>query len=336
MDAVLDSMFEALRCGNEVYLPSKYWEVLNRRNLDQLDAGGDDDFKRTVALNYFTWIVGRRDDQFRNILRRTRVRDWPAILAGSWGGEVPPGFSRKRYAEFRIFARMLWKLALRKDSEGLLRDLEEPAAGNPFPVRMGGKRISQDLANSVLEYYSVREGFTVPRDREVTACELGAGYGRNAYVFLSAFPRCRYVVVDIPPALYLSQRYLSKVFPERKVFGFRPFDDYRKVEQELAGADIAFLLPHQLEALPDKTFDLFLNISSLHEMRMDQIHAYFRLIDRLTRGFFYTKQWQVSRIPYEDIIITQDDYPVPKRWKRLYHRPAEVQTAFFEAMYALG
>jgi hypothetical protein len=33
MDAVLDSMFEALRRGNEVYLPSKYWEVLNRKKL---------------------------------------------------------------------------------------------------------------------------------------------------------------------------------------------------------------------------------------------------------------------------------------------------------------
>ena len=57
-------------------------------------------------------------------------------------------------------------------------------------------------------------------------------------------------------------------------------------------AAIIFLTPNQLELLPDKSIDLFVNISSFHEMRMDQIKYYFGEIDRLTRRYFYFKQWK--------------------------------------------
>lgn len=329
-------MFESLRQGNPVYLPSKYWEALNRKNLDQLATGGIENFKRTIALNYFTWIVGKKDEQFRYLLRHTRLLDWPSILKGIFQYDPAWRDKRKRYAEFAVFTLMLWNYAKRADAEGILKRIEEPEEGGPFPIRSGRKLISQDLANSVLEYYSMREHFRVPPDGKATICELGAGYGRNAYVFLHALPRCKYIIVDIPPALYVSQRYLAAVFRDRKIFGFRPFGDFKDVASEIDQADLIFLLPHQAEMLPGKSVDLFVNISSLHEMKPEQIGAYFELIDRLTRGYFYSKQWLVSRIPYDDITISRSDYPVPGSWRELYSRKARVQESFFEAMYAIG
>jgi hypothetical protein len=107
------------------------------------------------------------------------------------------------------------------------------------------------------------------------------------------------------------------------------------VEKEFNDADIIFLLPHQAEMLPAKSVDLFINISSLHEMKIEQIHAYFKLIDKLTKGFFYSKQWWVSHNPADGITITPREYPVPQNWKQLYLRSAKVQSYFFEVMYAL-
>ena len=152
---------------------------------------------------------------------------------------------------------------------------------------------------------------------------------------MKALPNCKYIVIDIPPALYVSQHYLTSVFCGKNIFTFRPFDRFSDVEREFNEADIAFLLPHQAETLPEKSVDLFINISSLHEMRMDQIHAYFKLIEKLTRGYFYTKQWWVSHNPADGITITPKDYPVPANWNQLYLRKAKVQAYFFEAMYAL-
>ena len=49
--------------------------------------------------------------------------------------------------------------------------------------------------------------------------EIGAGYGRMAYVVLSLFENCRYAIVDIQPALTISRWYLSQLFePDRLEF----------------------------------------------------------------------------------------------------------------------
>ena len=43
---------------------SQFWLDLNKRNIEQLKEYGYENFKRTVALNYFTWIIGFGDEQF--------------------------------------------------------------------------------------------------------------------------------------------------------------------------------------------------------------------------------------------------------------------------------
>lgn len=353
MKTSLEEMVRCLGKGDTIYLPSRYWEMLNRKNLEQLESEGYDNFKQTIALNYFTWLIGPYEkfkragalnyltwlvgpgnNQLRFLLKRTSPAVWSSILKGLRAYDQHSRLTRGRQFVLRAFTIMLWKFAERADSEGLLRSLEEPTEGNPFRISLDGKLISQDLANSVLEYYSIREHFKPSASNRVTICELGAGYGRNAHVFAHALPNSRYIIVDIPPALDVVQRYLSAVLHTKKIFRFRCFESYSEVETELHEADIAFLLPHQARLLPGKSVDLFINISSLHEMKMDQIDAYLRLIDRLTKGIFYSKQFFVSKNPYDNTIIRHSDYLVPSNWQELYLRKAKVQLSFFEAMYA--
>ena len=336
MNEKLRAMFDCFAQGDPVYLPSKFWEALNEKNIRQLEADGIENLKQTVAQNYFTWVVGLRDKQFRYLARNTPISSWPAILFGLPASGSTARLIWRQRIELAIFTRMLWKMTERIDAEGLLDFIDEPRKGNPFEILLHGKLISQDLANSILEYYSVREHFKTPRTEKVTFCELGAGYGRNAYVFLNAFPKGKYVIVDIPPALFVSQEYLATIFSDKKIFTFRDFEKFSEIEQEFQDADMVFLLPHQAKMLPGKSIDLFINISSLHEMRMEQIQEYFKLIDKITRGMFYSKQWMVSKNPEDGIVIAENDYPVPKNWQKLYSRQARVQVHFFEAMYAIA
>jgi putative sugar O-methyltransferase len=334
-DEVLNAMFRCLSQSDPIYLPSAFWQDLNRKNLQQIETEGLVNFKQTVAQNYFTWVIGRHSDQFQYLVQQTRASDWLPILFGAWSLNLSPRLGWREQIQLTIFTRMLWKFAERQDSQGLLRSLEEPRQGTPFNISLGRKLISQDLANSVLEYYAIREHF-VPRTTDrVTICELGAGYGRNAYVFMKALPNCKYIIVDIPPALRVAQHYLPSVLPGVKTFPFRCFEDFEEVEAEFQEADLAFLLPHQAAKLKPKCVDLFVNISSLHEMTHEQIRAYFALIDRLTSGYFYSKQWILSKNAADQIEVRWDDYPVPRHWRQLFHRPAKVQRAFFEAMYAI-
>ena len=337
MSPIIRKMFDCLSQGPAIYQPSKFWEAYNAKNIEHLDGDGFSNFKRTISRNYFTWVVRRNDPQFHFLGAQTSWIDWLAMLPKSilsYDSTLP--LSRRHQIVVQMLTRMLWRYTQRHDPKKLLDNISEPPEGNPFQVWMDGKLISQDVANSVLEYYSVCEQFKADASEQITICELGAGSGRDAFVFCKMFPNCKYIIVDIPPALYVSQQYLSGLFSNKKIFRFRPFDDFEMVRAEFEASDLIFLLPHQADLLPPKIVDLFLNISSLHEMKLEQIRHYLGFIDRLTRGYFYSKQWQESVNAVDDIKVRIEDYPIPAHWQTLYLREAQVHVQFFEAMYRIG
>ncbi len=139
-------MFDCFSRGDQVYLPSKFWEALNKKNIKQLEVEGIENLKQTVAQNYFTWVVGRRDEQFRYLARNTRILSWPSILFGLPTRDLNARLTWRRRIELALFTRMLWKIAERIDAEGLLDFISEPKKGNPFTIFLGGKLTSQDLA----------------------------------------------------------------------------------------------------------------------------------------------------------------------------------------------
>ena len=149
-------------------------------------------------------------------------------------------------------------------------------------------------------------------------------------------PYVKYIIVDIPPALYVAERYLSNQFRGKKIFKFRDFKNFSEIKDEFDQADIAFLLPFQLALLPPNNSDLFINISSFHEMHQDQIEWYFTLIDSVIRKFVYIKQWKTVKLQYEDEYISEKDYPIRENWKKIFWRECRVKTRFFEALFKLN
>ncbi len=328
------AMCDEFRNYRREILPSKYWEELNRKNLRQLAENKYENFKRTLARNYFTWMINPFDEQLRLLMREAGVARSLRYLMSAIAAPRHPPLNKKHTFYYNTLTNLLWDFVEKNDAEGLLGRLSEPREGNPPEVMRDGRLISQDLANSVLEYQAILHP-DLDRREVSTILELGPGYGRTAFVFLTLQPGCRYILIDIPPALYVAQRYLSTIFADRKIFPFRSFSSYDTVRDEISQADIAFLTPNQLALLPDKSIDLFINISSLHEMRMDQIRYYFGEIDRLTRKYFYYKQWKETVIPFENEKITEADYPVRDNWRLINRQQCKVQTYFFEALYEI-
>jgi putative sugar O-methyltransferase len=328
------AMFDEFPKYRKEVLPSKYWEELNRKNLQQLANSKYENFKRTIARNYFTWMINPFDEQLRYLMREAGAWRSMGVLFSALFAPRHEPLNRKHTLYYNTLTNLLWDYVTKNDSEDLLERLSEPREGNPPEVMRDGRLISQDLANSVLEYEAILHP-ELDRREVRTILELGSGYGRTAYVFLTLQHSCRYILVDIPPALYIAQRYLTTIFPERKIFSFRPFADFEQVRDEFTQANLIFLTPNQLELLPDKSVDLFVNISSLHEMRLDQIRYYFHEIDRLTRKYFYFKQWKETIIPFENEAITEADYPIPEYWRLIHRQQCRVQTYFFESLYEL-
>ena len=315
----------------------------NDKNLDQLRRCGLEHFKRTVNQNYFNWLpTDFSDPQLLRLLDhwrksptlqplRARLDDTSHVETIADANGLDTADKRAAYA---LFVGLLWDYARRGDRLDLIAGLEEPEAGDPIRVLLDGQRISQDLANSVRECNAMLSGMSwrpTPAN-PLHVAELGAGYGRLAYVLLAGLP-CRYFIFDIPPALAVSQAYLQQVFPGKRCFPFRHFKRYEEVRGELESAEICFFTPNQLALVPEHSFDVFSSISSLGEMKPAQIDNYKRLIERTTRDVVYFKQWATSINDHDGVVIERDTYRLSDDWHAVTDRLDEVQAGFFETVY---
>ena len=153
-------------------------------------------------------------------------------------------FAARRYT---FFVGVLWDIAARGDDHGLTARLAEPTIGNPLRLRSGGRLISQDLANSIIEFtFAARSGAVAASAR---IAELGAGYGRLAYVFAQA-RELTYCVFDIPPALAVSQWYLTATLGEARILPYSPEPDFMRDRVPAHPRDRRLLHPRPARAVP--------------------------------------------------------------------------------------
>ncbi len=339
IDVVLDKMMRAMQGTSPLYAPSAFWEQLLAKHIEELERDGFENFKRTINMRYFNWgILGIMRHQLAPVLWRWMAQ--PSLSPffakfndyRSRNGSKAKSFNPMSAAIYKVYVAMLADFVAASDKLNLLGKINEPEIGNPFVINYRGRRLSQDLCNSIHEFYSSTTACDTSKSGYRIA-ELGAGYGRLGQVYLSALPNASYCVIDIPPALYVSQRYLSELFPDQPVFKFREFDSYEDVRTEFEASRIRFLAAHQIELLPADQFDLFVNVSSLHEMTREQIANYLKQIDRLCRGNFYSKQWLVSRAKVNGFTLKESEYPIPGNWQEVFHRQHPIQRMFFEALY---
>lgn len=342
-DAALREMIAHVERSPPIYRPSKFWKFFEAKNLEQLSTRGLRQFKRTVNQNYFNWVPWSvEDNQFKALLALTaqtpnldafNVRLGRVASFQGFAGDNPLRH-RDVNAIYRLFLGMLWCHACATDTTGAVAKLSEPKLGSPLPAYLKERLISQDLANSAREFGAIlkHSGRLFAPSTEPRIVEIGAGYGRLGYVFLKSVP-CRYVIVDIPPALYISQWYLSRLLPEKVVMPFKPWRRFSDAEAELRSADLAFMTPDQYALLPDASFDLGIAISNLAEMTPDQCALYLDLFAVKVQHSVYIKQWETSVNEYDGHSYERSSFDMPAPWRKRLDRLDLVQDRFFETLW---
>lgn len=344
----IHQMKDELMKGDKVFHPSHFWEFFNEINISLLKASGFKNFKRNINQNYFNFIPSLLGDTFFysiilsnlfnciKFLSNYEITD-PDIINKE--GEVKEPyrciFPRNRKLSLFLYKFTiggLWNYVTRHDPENLLQQLEEPRVGNPIEIKYNKKLISQDLANSVQEYYFIKPYITDNPESSTKIVEIGAGYGRLGYVFLNAL-KCKYIIFDIPPALYIAQKYLSEVFPDKRVFTFRPINSFEEIQEELEKSDIAFFTINQINLFPKSYANLCINISSLHEMRVDQVSKITECMSKIAKDAIYIKQYKKYKNPYDKIIMKERNYQFPDPWFCTQRRTTPTNIRFFEKIY---
>ena len=126
----VEDMVSEVNGASALYRPSKYWEWVNRANLEMLSEHGLASFKRTISQNYYNWLVmSPRDNQFRGALR-----DWlahptlapllnrmetPRLIRTMTMSGPETGIKPWQLFVYKLFVGFLWEHARRTDRTGL-------------------------------------------------------------------------------------------------------------------------------------------------------------------------------------------------------------------------
>src|SRR5688500_16510620 len=201
------------------------WNELCDKHVKLLREHGFASFKRTINFEYHQWSVRSfldvktlqlglsllRRGRLPNAAVRARIDIEDALDTHWTKGRV----TKQRLLAYRMYVGLLWDLALAGDDLGVLTSVEEPSFGRPLRIRHGEKLITQDLALSAMELNSIARNCDLRNVRR--SAEIGAVYGRLAWVMLRTQPQLSVHVIDIPPALAVSESYLAKRLGEGSV-----------------------------------------------------------------------------------------------------------------------
>jgi putative sugar O-methyltransferase len=210
--------------------------------------------------------------------------------------------------------------------------MEEPTFGNPITINYNNKKISFALLNSILEVDVILKNIELKGQHSFL--ELGAGSGRTCIAMCKTKKNIKYIICDIPPALYISQENVSREFPEKEIFKFQSFESFDDVKEDILSADIVFISPEQLQLMPDKFINTSIAIDCLHEMTNESVMEYFEQFNRISDTLYFksqVKQWADTSHKSLDI----DTYPIRDNWTKVLHERSIIPNDYFNAIYKM-
>ena len=99
--------------------------------------------------------------------------------------------------------------------------MSESSFGNLIVFNYKNKSYSFRLLNSVLEIDTLEKNINLNKFNSVL--EVGAGSGRTCSSLLKLRDNLNYTIVDIPPALFISQSNLINIFKNKKILKSKNF-----------------------------------------------------------------------------------------------------------------
>lgn len=322
------------------FLPSAFWADIAQKNKTMLDEDGISRFKRTLSNNYFNWPVTVPYHPYfvwslltwlwrpRMSVFSAEVEDKITMRLANVGSPLVLSCLQRQI--YKTYVCFVWNRMLSFDRLRLSERIEEPLVGCPVLIKVDGRLISQDLANSIVEANLILPVVTgLPRPR---FAEIGAGYGRLAHV-VSAVSSSTYCIFDIPPALQVSEWYLRQALPGKRVFAFRSFHRFSDIEHELQAADVAFFTSNQLAKFPDRWFDVTSTISTLPEMTERQANLFLSLMQVKTERGIFLKQWKSWGNRKDGFRLQRNDYVLNDDWRLYVDRTDPLVPAFFNRLW---
>ena len=304
-----------------------YWNALAQQHLKNLAAYGIENFKQTIeAKNYF-------GEGNTRLLRPILNEEIKIKISDEEINRKYEYLNEKSSKEYNKFTLILLNYLIKKDLIKYLSIINEDDFGNPIYINFNNRKHSFSSLNSIIEIDLINKNLDINLISHIL--EIGAGSGRTCSSFIKMNNNMKYTICDIPPTLFIAQRNIEKIFPNKKIFKFRDFNNYSKIKEEFEQSDIKFLMSDQLKYLPNKIFDLSIAIDCLHEMNKKQVEEYFDEFDRLSSNLFFKCQ-NIQWAEFDNFKFTIDNYPIKENWKKILHKKCFIPNDYFDAIYKIN
>jgi len=238
-------------------LLSNYWHILGIDNYEKLRVYGAETYGSNIATNYFTFKYAN-ENMISSVLLETKTDFASSKINFS---KKQNNFSSSESSSYNYLCAMLYYTLKKSNYFKYLKNLDGKSFlgyDDPY-IKIDDYNVSLDKLISLFDIEKIEKAFGTKHKK--TILEIGAGAGRTADAYLSIYPDNKYIICDIPPAIFISYKRLKARFLNKKI----SFCFDGNFEQEFEKNDITFIFPDQMSFI-NKKIDLVLAIDCFHEM----------------------------------------------------------------------
>ena len=199
-------------------------------------------------------------------------------------------------------------------------------------------KLIQDKLHSLIEYNEIKK-IIEDKNLKLNYLEIGAGSGRTTETIIRLDNRVnKYVVADLPPALYVNYVRIKNTFKNLKVKMCVNINSSEELNKLIEQNDILFIFPHQIKYFNNEFFDISIAIDCLHEMDKKIIKKYMDLFN-LKSKYLYYKVWEETYVPhcFNNYLNanSRKDYFIKPSWKQVLCKRSICPSNFMELAYKI-
>jgi len=302
---LLEMMLADMNNGPDIFKPTNYWAVYEKRFLPELRTQGLHDFRRRRHSGVLD-ALGATDLPLRREIDLCKIKvfgnrftrrfpRWMRLMesVNAFLNHTLP-FDEGVSPEAATLLAFERARAMGVEQGARPLDLLDASlCGNPLDViRVQGNAYTMSILSYYLQYaYCCR---FVDFDRIGVLVELGSGAGKQAEVIKKLHPNIALVLVDIPPQLYVCHQYLRAVFPDDVV----PYRESREYDELRPQPGKIYILGSWKFPMLDRIgMDVFWNSASFQEMEPEVALNYLSTVNQRGRYVFLREGmegWEVA------------------------------------------
>jgi len=322
-------------------LVSNYWHTLNIENYKSLDKAGQKKGISLIARTCFYTFTDLHDAWIDGAIKN--LSDIKDITVNAQLFKKQNELTHRQSIFYNYLCFLLYYNLKRSNYFKFLSELQDKSYlgfNDPF-VKIDNVNVTSDKIVSLQDCEQVKKAFNF--DKIKTVLEIGAGSGRTSEAMMTINNNLKYVICDIPPAIYISYRRLKIAFPNKKISMLIDINDKNELQKNIKSNDISFVFSHQLKNIEKKFFDFVLAIDCIHEMDNKTIKYYFDTINDLTNNFYFSV-WNKTTVPHSKTLFNsgqrldfnKNDYNVPNNWKCIFKENLIFPSNFLSLGYKIS